>query len=131
MKKLTLYFILFTTAVCAQRGGMQFAHNARTPEYLAWSNKVSTKPSAKWTSALDHFIRECIIHSNWYKFDRLWIFATETQANARITIVNPHPSSAWPTNITEVNTPGWVSDSGYKSNGSTSYLNTNYIGASS
>lgn len=128
MKKIILYIIplLFSFAAIGQRGGMHFAQNARTPEYNAWSNQLATKPSAKWTSALDLFMRKCIIHGNWLKLDRMWIFATETRANAKISIVNPTPASNWPTSITEVNTPAWTADSGYKGNNSTSYLNTNF-----
>lgn len=130
MKKILLYFVLITSSVYGQRGAMQFAHNSRIPQYNAWSKQLTTEPSAYWTDALDLFIRKCIIHGNWYKFDRLWIFATETQANARVSIVNPSPTSAWPTNITEVNSPSWAADRGYQGDASTSYLNTNYNSSS-
>src|SRR5581483_10728426 len=81
---LSLFLALGTQA----QKGMQFSQNARTPEYKAWSNQLSTKPTAAWTSALDLFIRNCIVHGNWFQLDRMWVFATETQANARISVVN-------------------------------------------
>lgn len=55
------------------------------------------------------------------KLDRFWIFATEQQQHARVSLVN---SSS--TQISEVLSPVWVRNQGYDGDGS-GYLNTKYI----
>lgn len=99
------------------------------PETTAFLTQCSTQPSATWTNALNTFIRQCIINGNWQKFDRCWIFATTQQQHARVSIVNPTPSAAWPTSLTEVPNGGtltWTALQGYTGDGTKSYINSNY-----
>lgn len=91
------------------------------PQTYAYLNQCTTQPTAKWASALNNFINQLIIDGNWTLLDRLWIFATNVQQNARVSIVNPTSTA-----ITEVSSPTWTMNVGYTGNGSSSYLNTNY-----
>ncbi|MHB8410272.1 MAG: hypothetical protein ACYDHY_19745 [Acidiferrobacterales bacterium] len=91
------------------------------PQTKAYLKQCNPKPSAKWTKALNAFIKGLIADGNWALLDRMWLFNTDYQQNARISIVNP--SSA---QITEVNSPTWTKNVGYTGNGTNSYLNTNY-----
>lgn len=58
---------------------------------------------------------------NYYKLDRMGLFAAEIQQHARVDLINP-----FATQITEVNAPTWTAGLGYKGDGSTKYLNTNF-----
>ncbi|HWY98264.1 MAG TPA: hypothetical protein VNY36_04170 [Bacteroidia bacterium] len=88
-------------------------------------------PTAYYQAQVNWLIRELKRNNIWWKFDRLWIFATEQQKHAPVSIINPHGiNTAWPTNITEVNSPTWTKLQGYTGNGTvhsgTKWLNTNY-----
>ncbi len=55
----------------------------------------------------------------WTKLDRLWLFAAENQTAALIDLVARATATA-------VNSPGFTVDRGFNSDGSTSYVDTNY-----
>lgn len=96
------------------------------PETRAYLNQLTSMPSMWWCNALDILIRTLIIDNNWGYLDRMWIFATEVQQHAQVSIVNPNGiNAAWPTNTTEVNSPSWKILQGYTGNGTSSYVNTN------
>jgi hypothetical protein len=91
------------------------------PATLQWLAQLGTRPSFVTISAVNTFIRQCKADGNWTLLDRFWLFAQDVQANAKVSI--PNPTS---TQITEVNAPAWSANNGYTSNGTTSYLNSNY-----
>lgn len=91
------------------------------PQTKAYLKQCNPKPSAKWTKALNTFIKGLIADGNWALLDRLWLFNTDYQQNARISLVNPTS-----TQITEVNSPSWTKNVGYTGNGTSMYLNTNF-----
>jgi len=84
-------------------------------------DQLSPQPSVTYKSAVNNFIKQLKEDNNWAYLDRLWIFATEYQQNARISL--KYPSS---TAITEVNSITWTAGQGYTGNGTNMYLNTNY-----
>lgn len=91
------------------------------PATITWLAQLGTRPSVAVISAVDHFIKGCKADGNWTLLDRFWLFAQDNQTNSLTSIVNPTSSVA-----TEVSSPGWTSLQGYTSNGTTSYINTNY-----
>lgn len=102
----------------------KFRKKSLLPQTIAYLKQCNPQPSKAWTKALNTFIKSQIACGNWSLFDRLWIFATDNQQNARVSIVNPTS-----TQITEVPNGGtltWTKDVGYKGDGVASYLNTNY-----
>ncbi len=99
------------------------------PETIAWVSQLAfPKPSPFYLFEIDYFIARLKIAGIWKQLDRLWIFATEQQSHARVSLVNPNGiNTPWPSNITEVNSPEWTKLQGYTGNGSNSYLNTNFV----
>lgn len=91
------------------------------PETKAWLINIRTLPSKHYILALDVFIKGLKVDGNWKYFDRLFIYVTEHQDNAHVSIVNPYSSP-----LTEVNSPTWDSKAGYTGNGSNMYLDLNY-----
>ena len=91
---------------------------AETTAYLA---QLATLPSAGYINNLNILIKTLKADGNWAELDRLWIFATEIQAHARVSLVNPTSTA-----ITEVNSPTWTIRQGYTGNGTTMYLDSNY-----
>jgi hypothetical protein len=91
------------------------------PDVQNWLNQLTVSPSNNYISNLTTLVVQLKAAGIWGQLDRMWIFATEQQQHARISIVNPTSSQ-----ITEVNSPTWTTLSGYTGNGSSSYLNTNY-----
>ena len=91
------------------------------PVVSAWLQQLSTPPSGIWLRHFNRMIKGHRKDGNLLLLDRLWIFATEVQAHAKVSVVNPSS-----TQITEVNTPAWVALQGYTGNGSSSYLNSNF-----
>ena len=85
-------------------------------------SQLSPSPSNEYKSAINILILQLKEDGNWSKLDRLWIFATEAQQNARVSVTNPFSSQ-----IIEVNSPTWTSNQGYDFNGTTQYLRTAYI----
>lgn len=88
---------------------------------LEWLAQLTPRPTYAYAVAVDTLIKGLISNGIWYQLDALWCFACETQQHARINIVNPTQNT-----ITEVLSPTWKAFTGYTTNGSSSYLNTNY-----
>ncbi len=97
-------------------------------ETMAWYNQLTLpKPSMTYLLSVDYLIKQFKSTGIWPFLDRFWIFATEQQAHARVSIVNPKGiNSTWPSNITEQSSPSWARLRGYTGNGSSSYLLSNY-----
>ena len=109
-------------------GGNSNTYYISQAETLAWINQLSLpKPSSLYKMKVDFLIKNLKEFGIWNQLDRLWVFSTEQQAHARVSLVNPSGiNSAWPSNITEVNNPTWTRLKGYTGNGTSAYLNTNY-----
>jgi len=101
-------------------------------ETIAWVKQLSSPPSPQYLYAVDALITSLKRASIWFQLDRLWIFATEQQAHAHVSLVNPNGINApWPTILYDgpPNLPvlaTWNANKGYTGNGSSMYLNTNY-----
>jgi hypothetical protein len=65
---------------------------------------------------------EVSVGSDLAEFDRLWIHGLSNNIAARTSFVNPSS-----TIITAVNSPTFTANQGYQGNGTTSYLNSNFI----
>jgi len=85
-------------------------------------------PSGQYVGYINALIAGLIADGNWQILDRMWIFTTEQQQHAWLTIVNPTGlNKAWPGYITEVNMSSRWSTSGYNTDGGASeYLDTGY-----
>lgn len=92
------------------------------PETKAWLSQLTVKPSAAYIKAVNTLIKTLIADGNWVLLDRIWVFATEQQQHARISLVNPSSTA-----IMEINSPSWTALQGYIGDASTKALNTNYI----
>lgn len=106
-----------TEAYAAQLIAASTAHSKPNPsgQYVGWVNKL---------------IAGLIADGNWYVLDRFWVFATEQQVHAVVSIVNPNGlNQSWSAgsglNVSEVGI-AWHPSSGYQGNGTSTYLNTNY-----
>lgn len=122
VSRIIKYLLIFICSTCvAQRGRSVYPIETKTEIYLS----QCTTPSAKYIAALCNLSRQLTIDATWGYLDRFWIFATEIQADARVSFVNPRS-----TQITELNTPTWKADSGYFGNNA-GYLNSNYNMATS
>lgn len=88
-------------------------------EVLNWSAQMSVAPSDSYLFNLNVMVKRLKDVGIWNELDRFWVYATEQQEHARIDIKNLQSH-------TEVNNPVWIANQGYNSNGSTSYIDTNY-----
>lgn len=86
----------------------------------AFFNYIDT-PSLNQLIRYDWFIRNISNLSIFEELDRVWIWASELQQNAKVSIKNPSSS-----NLVEVNSITWNQFQGYKGNGTTMYLNLKY-----
>lgn len=92
---------------------------------LGYININKTRPSNNFISALNTMIAGMRSDGDWVHISRAWLFATETQNNAVIPL-----KSNSTTVCTEVLSPSWTMNQGYAGNGTTSYINANYIPSS-
>jgi hypothetical protein len=95
---------------------------ALDPATTAWVNQVITNGgsvSAGRKTAVDTLITGLKTDGLWTKLDRLWLLAAENSQSAFTDLVAL--ASATP-----VNSPTFTVDRGYASNGTTSYLNSNF-----
>lgn len=90
------------------------------PSAQLYFDKLIVQPSSSFKNAINNFVIQLKADGNWL-FDRLWIHATEYRQHARVSLVNPSS-----TEITEVNSPGWLAGKGYFGDGASAYLNSNY-----
>src|SRR6185312_965945 len=102
-------------------------------ETMVWRNQLSNpKPSTTYLQRIDTLIRNLKEAGIWSQLDRFWVFATEQQSHAKISLVNPNGINApWPSGIIENNSPTWTRLKGYTGNGTNMYLNTQYIAKNS
>jgi len=92
---------------------------------LAYFEQLTPQPSLLYKIAINNLILKLKSDGNWDKLDRLWIFATEYQQHATVSLINPTSAQ-----ISEISSPSWTADQGYTGNGSSSYLKSNFIPSS-
>ena len=90
----------------------------QTVQFQQWHSVTATKEDGESQAAEDYLIRNLLAHGIWSSFDRIWWFATSVQANAKIPLNAPSATA-----VTEVNSPIWAKNRGYRGNGTTSYEN--------
>jgi hypothetical protein len=88
-------------------------------EVLNWVAQMEVAPSDSYLFNLNTMIRRLKSAGIWDELDRFWIFATEQQEHARIDIKSLN-------SLTEHNSPIWTANVGYKGDGLTQWLDTNY-----
>lgn len=88
---------------------------------VAYFNAVTTPFSAARQLLINELVLSLKSTGNWTKLDRLWLFASEAQDQAKVSLVNPAS-----TKITEVNSPTWTADQGYTTGATNRYLNSNF-----
>jgi hypothetical protein len=93
------------------------------PETQAWLSNLQTRPSNYYLSKLNTLIYNLKVAGIYPQLDRMWIFATENRDNAQVSIVNP---SAKLTEAPNGGTLTWTRLQGYTSDGTHSFLNTNF-----
>src|SRR3972149_572403 len=89
--------------------------------HWALEQKFTTRSSVNQINYVNRLIGSLKRDGNWTKLDALWVMAVEAQVQAVYNWKNPGANT-----LTEVNAPGWIAKQGYTSNGTTSYLNTNF-----
>lgn len=98
-------------------------HINRNPGYgieaLRLFEAMTIKPSGQRKILISNTIKQLQKVNLWEKFDVLYFLAAHTAQAAQINWKNPTGTS-----ITAVNSPTFLTDRGYTSDGSTSYLNT-------
>ena len=89
----------------------------------AYFNQV-TSNGGSLTNAEKTYINTFItaLGTDFAEFDRLWIHGLSNSVAARTSLANPTS-----TMITAVNSPTFTASQGYTGNGTSSYLNTNFI----
>lgn len=90
-------------------------------ELQAYLQYVTTAPSKWYLNNLNTLIINLKNAGIWQQLDRFWIFATETQQAANVSIINPSSTQVQP-----VNNPTFTPLVGYQGNGTSSFVNTNY-----
>lgn len=90
-------------------------------EAETWFSYLLVQPSTQYKQAINTLILQLIADNNWQYLDRFFIFATELEQHAWVSLKNP--SSIW---ASPVNSPQWAPRLGYKSNGTTSWVDTNF-----
>lgn len=113
-----------STIVDYSDGIMSFGFNQITfdldQDVYRWLNAMSAQPSSQFVYNLNTMVSKLKGAAIWDNLDRIWIFATEDRQHAQICLKTL-------STITEVASPNWTANQGYSGNGSTSYLNSNYI----
>lgn len=95
-------------------------------EAIAYFAECPTQPSAAHKRLMDTYLFKPLVAAGIFtELDRLRIFATEVEDNGLVSLVNPSSTDA-----SKVNSPAWVQYQGYTGNGTTSYINLNYIPSS-
>lgn len=93
---------------------------------ILYFQTVTTPLTYSRKQYINSFVLQLKADGNWTKLDRLWLFASQAQDQAKISLVNPLS-----TQITEVNTPTWTADEGYTGGATNKYINLNYTPSTS
>jgi hypothetical protein len=92
------------------------------PDALLYFAQLVPQPSNAFKDAINTYIVDLKAANIFQSLDRLWLFATEYQQNARVSLVNPGS-----TQIIEVNSPTWTALRGYTGNGTNMYLRSQFV----
>lgn len=99
-----------------------------TPEYefvnaeaAAIVAAMTTPPTPEREELIDDTVGSLKSAGVWAKLDTLWVFAAHASQAARLNWKNPSVSVAL------VNSPAFAADTGFASDGSTSYINSGYV----
>jgi len=87
-----------------------------------WVAKLPVAPTQTFTTALTTFVQSCKAHGNWDGLDRMWVFATEHQADAMVDVKTGYTLTETPNGGTLT----WTAKQGYAGDGVKSYINLNY-----
>ena len=98
-----------------------FYSSGNDPDVDLWLNQLSIQPTQTFITNLNVFVNTLKSTGIWGELDRLWLFATEQEQHASISLVNP---TSTPLSIGVQ--PTWTANVGYSGNGTSTYLNTNY-----
>ncbi|MBA3682502.1 MAG: hypothetical protein H0W73_15260 [Bacteroidetes bacterium] len=90
----------------------------------AYFDELTPQPSLTFKVAVNDLVKQLKEQNSWQYLDRLWIFATEYQQHATISLKNPTTGT-----LTEISSPTWTTGLGYNGNGSSQYLDTNFAPA--
>lgn len=96
-----------------------------TPAYTPTMTDYLTRLASEGGTLTDNektWLNAYTLNPDIGEFDRLWIHGLSNQIAARISLVNALTADL----LTEVNSPTWTDYEGYNSNGTTSYLNSNF-----
>lgn len=99
--------------------GQQFAFDSAS---LAIFNAFTTPPTSARRVLIDTCVKAMKTAGVWTLMDALWMFAAADSQAATINWVNPGGTAATPTT-----SPTFTADRGFNGDGSTSYVNTNFI----
>src|SRR5262245_24074536 len=94
-----------------------------TSQAIAWQNKVNQSGGAVSNSrlqAIDTLIAGLSANGILPLLDRLWIFAGENQAQALVDLIGANQA-------TLVNSPVFIANKGFKFDGATTYIDTNFV----
>lgn len=95
-----------------------------TAEAVALFARMTTPPTSTRAGLINTCIASLISGGVWAKLDALWVQAAADSQAAKLNWI----SSSF--TLSAVNSPTFTTDRGYAGNGSTSYLNTNFIPSS-
>jgi len=120
----------WSTALVADRssGAVRFpntvpsAYGLILPQTRALVGAMSSEPRRARTFLSDDLIAELIDEDIWDDLDLLYIMAAHDEQAARINWKNPGTFT-----LTAVNSPNFLADRGFKGDGSTARLTTDYI----
>ena len=106
------------------RNQILFAKKSYDSDAVTFFNRMTVQPNSTRKRLISDFFKGVKSDNGLgtlsQAFDCIWFYAGHNQVETRLNWVkNAH-------NLTEVNTPTWTLDRGFKGNGSTMYLNTNY-----
>jgi len=90
-----------------------------------WLAALSTTPAQQTIYSVDAFFRQLRADGN-LAIDCMYLFAQDIQANANKSLFNTATFTAVPTG-----TPVWTANNGYQCNGSSNYIKTGFVPASS
>lgn len=119
LKKILFIFILLSSVSFAQQKSISFWSSGYSTYAKQYFDRYDVKPQADTLKKYAEFIDSLVANGCWQIIDEMWIFANNTQSNALLGVKGYK-------NCTAVNSPTFVIYRGMASNGTTSYINTNY-----
>lgn len=123
MLKYILIFLFISTNLFAQKKSVQTDWFAKKNNYSAetqqYFNRLAVLPGSDTLIKIAEFIDSLKQNGTWLKIDEMWLLANKTSANALVGLKNKK-------NCVSVNSPSFSIYRGFTSNGTTSYLSTQF-----